>query len=318
MMPRIPSFLRRRYAPPSGLDIGTHAIRLVELSAIDQTSPQLERHASAPLPRAAISNDGIEDLDLVCDTLQQLWQTSGTRSRRVVIGIPAASATTALAALDVMTDDDRQLRALAHRHAAHLLPYSAQQACIEYRLLRTAQDKPELLIAATRKDVVEDRLAIAEALGLEVVAMEIDSYAQYAAWQRTTGHGRDQRLTGLLQIDEHGIQLSLLVAARTICLQQPHARSPMPADLLACAVVQLWRQALSQVGVASHDARTEQHHLVLTSCLQPPILNTLRQQLRLQVATPFTGMTLACGIDVPDNSMAYLSACGLAMWPATA
>ena len=306
----LPSFFRQTPAALTGLDLAHREIRLVELGP--GTPLRLERCACAALSLGAIGNDGIEDLDLVSTAVQRLWQSSASRSQRVAMSIPAASATTALLPLPPATrlDDDDQLMALARRHFAELLPYPVPQACIDFCIpTATPEGTPQLLIAAAHRDLIEDRLAIAEAAGLEVASIEIDSYAQYAAWQRNT---QATAMTGLLHIDATELQLSMLVDARMICLQQSAAQEHCSA--LAASAARLWQSALARAKPGADSTP----HLVLTSATTPALLAALRQQIQANIssATPFAGMALDAAIDAQQlahTGISYLTACGLAL-----
>ena len=278
----IPPLFRRTKAPLAGLDISMRGIRLVELRAPDKHLLQLQCCSCETLPQGAIANDEIEDLDLVRTAVQRLWAQSGSGSRRVAIGIPAATAVTALLPLGatVQLDDEDQLTALANAHIASLLPYPIEQACVDFCVQAPLRDKlgHQLLIGAARRDIIEDRLAIAEALDLHVAVVEIDSCAEYAAWTRTLAPAADpssatEHVTGLLRIDSGGIQLSMFVSARQTNepLQYHHhrraseQRNDTPLEL-ARAVVQMWFHGLAvaqRATTRSPDAPT-QHSIVLT------------------------------------------------------
>jgi len=332
---------RRTKAPLTGLDISMRGILMVELSAPDRHLLQLERCASEALPKGAIGSDGIEDLALVCAAVQRLWEKSGSRSRRVAMGIPAATAVTALLPLNaaVRLDDEDQLATLANEHVAGLLPYPIEQACVDFCLQAPLHDKAnhQLLIGAVRKDIIEDRLAIAESLGLDVAVIEIDSCAEYAAWTRTLAPGAapsssaDDHVTGLLRIDVCGIQLSLFAGVHMISepLQYRHQRitaqppDDTPQDL-ARIMVQMWRNelALAQRATTKSPDTPAQHNIVLTGAYAhtPELLAALRQQTQtlvsVSVAAPFAGMALGPGIDARPlraEGASYLAACGLAL-----
>jgi len=336
----IPPLFRRTKAPLAGLDISMRGIRLVELRAPDKHLLQLQCCSCETLPQGAIANDEIEDLDLVRTAVQRLWAQSGSGSRRVAIGIPAATAVTALLPLGatVQLDDEDQLTALANAHIASLLPYPIEQACVDFCVQAPLRDKlgHQLLIGAARRDIIEDRLAIAEALDLHVAVVEIDSCAEYAAWTRTLAPAADpssatEHVTGLLRIDSGGIQLSMFVSARQTNepLQYHHhrraseQRNDTPLEL-ARAVVQMWFHGLAvaqRATTRSPDAPT-QHSIVLTGthARAAELLAALRQltqaNVSVSIAAPFAGMALGPGIDsraLRAEGPSYLAACGLAL-----
>ena len=71
----------------------------------------------------------------------------------------------------------------------------------------------EVLIAATRKEKVEDRIAVAEAAGLKAAVMDVESYAQQSALllvcQALPGAGKDQNIA-IVDIGANVMSISVL------------------------------------------------------------------------------------------------------------
>ena len=67
------------------------------------------------------------------------------------------------------------------------------------------------MLAAARREKVEDRMAIAEAAGLTATVMDIESYAARAALERVTAcpSGSD-KIVALFQIGAAGTHVSVL------------------------------------------------------------------------------------------------------------
>lgn len=70
-----------------GLEIGSTAVRAVELRKPDAARPVVVRRMTAPLPAGAAEHGEIVDPALLGAALKRLWASAGFTSRQVVIGI---------------------------------------------------------------------------------------------------------------------------------------------------------------------------------------------------------------------------------------
>jgi type IV pilus assembly protein PilM len=70
-----------------GLDIGSTALRGVELSGANKTKPNLLRFFEVPLPPGAVSRGEVVDESAVGLALKKLWSEGGFKSKNVVLGM---------------------------------------------------------------------------------------------------------------------------------------------------------------------------------------------------------------------------------------
>jgi len=86
--------LGKKNPPLIGLDISTSSVKLVELSDVGKGEFRLERFASEPLPRGAVVDGNIENIDQVSEAVSRAWKKSGTRAKHVSLGMPPAAVIT--------------------------------------------------------------------------------------------------------------------------------------------------------------------------------------------------------------------------------
>ena len=96
--------------PLVGLDISTSAVRLVELSLVGKEELRLERYASEPLPRGAVVDGNIENMEQVSDAVRRVWKKSGSRIKHVALGMPPASVITKKIILQAALSEDEVAR----------------------------------------------------------------------------------------------------------------------------------------------------------------------------------------------------------------
>ncbi len=69
--------------------------------------------------------------------------------------------------------------------ANQYIPFPLEEVNIDFQVIGPAPNNPddvEVLIAAARKEKIEDRVAAAEDAGLKVIVMDVDNYATEAAY----------------------------------------------------------------------------------------------------------------------------------------
>ena len=71
--------------------ISSTAIKMVELSDDGRGGYKLEGYSSAPLPKDAIVDGNIGDLEKVADAIKQAWKLLGSREKRVALALPASA-----------------------------------------------------------------------------------------------------------------------------------------------------------------------------------------------------------------------------------
>jgi len=74
--------------------------------------------------------------------------------------------------------------------ANQYIPFSLDEVNLDFQVLGPApsgEDEVEVLIAASRKEKIEDRVAAAEAAGLKTVVMDVESYCAQTAFELICG-----------------------------------------------------------------------------------------------------------------------------------
>ena len=191
-----------------GVDISSTSIKLVELSDMGKGVHRLERYVVEALPKDVVTDGNIANLDQVSDGLKRAWKRLGTRNRNVALALPAAMVITKkIIVPSGQREEDLELTVEAE--ANQYIPFALDEVNLDFQILGPAPNNPdevEILIAASRKEKVEDRVAIAEAAGLKPRVMDVESYATQEAFRLIApslpANGRDQNIA-LVDIGAH-------------------------------------------------------------------------------------------------------------------
>ena len=209
------SFLQTTAPPLIGVDISSSALKLVELSETGKGAYRLERYALEPLAKDIVSDGNIANLDQVSDALRRGHKRLGTRNRNVAMALPAAMVITKKIIVPAgQTEEELELQVEAE--ANQYIPFALDEVNLDFQILGPAPnntDEVEVLIAASRKEKVEDRVAIAEAAGLKPRVMDVESYATEEAFQMVApslpANGRDQNIA-MVDIGAHVMHFYVL------------------------------------------------------------------------------------------------------------
>src|SRR5438105_9820352 len=202
------AFLQTKSPPLIGVDISSTALKLAELSEAGKGAYRLERYAIEPLPKDVVTDGNIANLDQVSDALRRAHKRLGSRNRNIALALPAAMVITKKIIVPAgQTEEELELQ--VETEANQYIPFALDEVNLDFQVLGPAPNNPdevELLIAAARKEKVEDRVAIAEAAGLKPRVMDVESYATQEAFRLITpalpANGRDQNIA-LVDVGAH-------------------------------------------------------------------------------------------------------------------
>jgi len=343
--------------PLVGIDISTSSVRLVELAQVGRgaTDYRLERYAAEPLPRNAVTDGNIENLEQVVEAVRRVWKKSGTRARHVALGMPPASVITKKIILPAGLTED-QLEVQVESEASQYIPFALDEVSLDFDVIGPAAnsaDDIEVMLAASRREKVEDRVAIAEASGLKASVMDIESYAARAALDRVIAQlpqaGAGQ-VIALFQIGAQVTHISVMLDGATVYeREQPFGGNTLTQDIvrsyglsfdeaearkktgdlpdnyqaelltpfLESAALEVTR-AIQFFYTSTPYTRVDQLFLAGGCAVIPGLLELVASRTRISsaVISPFKGMQI--GPSVRESQLrldapAYLVACGLAL-----
>src|SRR5437773_9719442 len=191
-----------------GIDISSTSVKMVELSDAGKAGFRLERYAIEPLPKDVVADGNISNTDQVAEALRRGWKRLGSRNRNVAMALPAAMVITKRIIVPAGQKEE-ELELTVEAEANQYIPFALDEPNLYFQILgpaATNADEVEVLIAASRKEKVEDRVAAAEAAGLKPRIMDVESYATQETFQligpSLPANGRDQNIA-LVDIGAH-------------------------------------------------------------------------------------------------------------------
>ena len=337
------SLLGQGNPPLIGVDISTSSVRLVELAHGAKGEVRLERYAAEPLPRNAVADGNIENMDQVVEALRRVLKKSGTKAKHVALGMPPASVITKKIILPAGMSED-QLEIQVESEASQYIPFALDEVSLDFDVIGAAPnsaDDIEVMLAASRREKVEDRVAIAEASGLKATVMDIESYAARAALDRVvmqlpeastgqvialfqigaTVYEREQPFGGnaLTQdiVRSYGLSFDEAEARKKNGDLPDNYQAELLTPFLESAALEVTR-AIQFFYTSTPYTRVDQIYLAGGCALIPGLLDLVASRTRISsaVVSPFKGMQLAPTVRESQlrlDAPAYLVACGLAL-----
>jgi len=167
-----------------GLNITSSAIKMVELSGSKAGGYRLESYAIEPLSEGAVVDGGISSHNSVVEAIERCWKRLDTPTKYVAMALPTAAVITKKITLPAGLRESA-MEVLVESEANQYIPFTLEEVNLDFQVIGPAPSSPEeveVLIAASRKEGVEDRVACAEAAMLKPVVMDVESFAALTAF----------------------------------------------------------------------------------------------------------------------------------------
>lgn len=160
-----------------GLDIGSNAIRLVQLSG-NAEPRSLVKYAYVPLDSNIAQSDSKADEQKLMQILKNLIEQSKVSTKNVAVGLPSQRVFTTVVDIDRLSKDE-----LAHSiniQADAIIPTPLSDSKVDWAMIGDSpvdKAKVEVLLTSVTNEYVEKRLDMLESIGLNVIAFEPDNLA---------------------------------------------------------------------------------------------------------------------------------------------
>ena len=347
--------LGRKHAPMIGLDISSSSAKLVELGLSATGEYVLERLASEPFEKGWIVDGQVEKFDEVAAAVRKLVGKSGSKTRQVVMAMPQSAVITKRIMLPAGLRDE-ELELQVESEANQYIPFSLDEVSLDFCVVGpspTSGGDVEVLIAASRRDRVQDRQGLAEAAGLKPVVLDIESHASLLAMSRVTAglpNAGQDALIALFEIGADttslkvlrdgemlydrdqafgGSQLTTLISRQYGFsfeeAEQKKLAGDLPEDYESVILVPFVDSLSQEIGRAlqyffTSTPHHKVHYVMLAggTATLPGLKDRVTDltSFAAMVVNPFDNMKMGSGVreaKVRREAASYLTACGLAM-----
>jgi type IV pilus assembly protein PilM len=199
-----------------GLDIGTSALRAVELIVEHGRPPVLEAFGQVGLPPGIIVDGEIRDRAQVASAIRRLWRHGGFKTSRVRLGVAGLRAITREIELPPVPPDE--VAAAVVLQAEDIVPFPIDRTSVASAVVSRTEDADGLplirvLVAAAHRDVIDGIVAAVEEAGLEPEGIDLDTAALSRAFTLPDGANEPEAVVSV------GAGLSMVVVRHGGTLQ---------------------------------------------------------------------------------------------------
>src|SRR3712207_2391666 len=160
-----------------GLDIGSTAVRAVELSP--GGTPSVLRAAQVALPAGAVENGEVRDPDRVGEALRELWQSGGFKARQVYMGVGNQRVVVREIAIPWLPE--KELRASLAFQVQEFIPMSTDEAVLAFDPVGEFEHEDRrmlrMLLVAPQRAMVDSHVRAAQVAKLEHLGRDLIPFA---------------------------------------------------------------------------------------------------------------------------------------------
>ncbi len=349
------SIFNPKLRPLIGVDVSSTAVKMVELADAGKGQPRVERYAIEPLPKDAVVDGNLASVDAVAETLQRCWKRLGTTTKFVAMALPSAAVITKKITLPASLRE-QEMEVQVESEANQYIPFALEEVNLDFQVIGPAPSSPddvEVLLAASRKEKVEDRVAAAEVAELKPVVMDVESYAVQAAYELVTkqlpGEGVGQ-IIALIDVGAAAMKVTIMKDNQQLYSREQAfgggmltdeimraygmgpeeaenlKRSGTPPDNYETEILHPFIENMAQEVARAlqffftSTPHNEVHHIILAggSALIPGVAEIVGQRTNVNtiLADPFAGMAISPRIrakQLATDAPSLLVACGLAL-----
>jgi type IV pilus assembly protein PilM len=175
--------LVKKKPPLLGVDISASSVKVLELSQAGEHF-RVERYAVEPMPQNAMVEHSITEVEQVAHAVSRAVKRSGSRMKHVALAVAGSHVISKIVSMPAGLNDHEmqtQIEMEADRH----IPYPLDEVNMDFQVLGAAQEGAEqvsVLLAACRKEIVDDYVAVANVAGLTPLVVDIETYAMENAY----------------------------------------------------------------------------------------------------------------------------------------
>lgn len=202
---------KSKQVPLLGLDISSTAVKLLELSRSGNRY-KVESYAVDPLPLNSVVEKNITDVDAVGEAIRRAVKRSGTRTKNAAVAVAGSAVITKVISMPSSLSDD-EMASQIELEADQYIPYPLEEVNLDFEVLGASErdtDRVDVLLAASRSENVDVRVAALELAGLKAKVVDIEAYAMENAFSLLAPQLPDRGVDKTIAIVDVGATMTTL------------------------------------------------------------------------------------------------------------
>ncbi len=170
-----------------GVDISSTAVKLLQLGQVGGRY-RVEHYAVEPLPPNAFVEKNIVEVEAVGEALRRALNRSGAKTRAAAAAVAGSAVITKIIPMPAdLSEDD--MEAQIQVEANQYIPYPIEEVSLDFEVVGPVKDNPDMvnvLLAASRTENVDLRVAALDLGGLGAKVMDVEAFAMENAFRLIT------------------------------------------------------------------------------------------------------------------------------------
>jgi type IV pilus assembly protein PilM len=205
----------RKTRPLVGLDIGSSAVKAVELKSAGK-SFRVAAYGSEPVPPDSIVDGAIIDAAAVAEAIRRLFDTRGIKTRDVVASLSGNAVIVKKITLPVMSE--QELAESIYWEAEQYIPFDIQDVNLDYQILTTdggTKGTMDVLLVAAKREKIADYTGVIAQAGRSPVIVDVDAFALQNVYEVNYGIEPD-RVVVLLNAGASAMNINIVAGAQSV------------------------------------------------------------------------------------------------------
>jgi len=201
-----------------GLDIGSSAVKAVELKPSGKGAFRVSAFGSEPVPPDSIVDGAIIDGAAVADAIRRLFENKAFKTKEVAASLSGNAVIVKKISLPVMTE--AELAESIYWEAEQYIPFDIQDVNLDYQILDpgTGPDSKgtmDVLLVAAKKEKIADYTGVIVQAGRQPVVVDVDAFALQNAYEVNYGHDA-QTVVVLLNAGASAININIVSGDQSV------------------------------------------------------------------------------------------------------
>ena len=167
-----------------GVDISSTAVKLLQLTQVGQRY-RVEHYAVEPLPPNAVVEKNIVEVEAVGEAIRRALNRSGAKIKQAAAAVAGSAVITKMIPMPAdLSEDD--MEAQIQVEANQYIPYPIEEVSLDFEVVGPLKDNPDMvnvLLAASRTENVDLRIAAMDLGGMTVKVMDVEAFAMENAFK---------------------------------------------------------------------------------------------------------------------------------------
>lgn len=210
-----PIVLFRKAKNLVGLDIGSSAVKLVELKEGKEGTFQLVKAGMEVLSPEAIVDGAIMDSSLVVETISRLLASTGVKNPNVAVSVSGHSVIVKKIMLPTMPEEE--LSESIRWEAEQYVPFDINDVYLDYVVLDPGAvgETMGVLLVAAKKEKVDDFKNVVTQAGRTPALVDVDAFALQNCYE--VNYGADPgRVVALVNVGASVMNVNILAQGQTV------------------------------------------------------------------------------------------------------